>query len=464
MTNGRQGSRKFPFVTGFLSLLLFISTYGEAVACQIKLASDTFGVGGTDLSEGKCGPGYLYYYDNASRNWVALMDGSNNNIQVRDVIGVETDWGPFIAAIEKNGGLIMRYGPGTNLFYGRSQRVSGFNAQRQDSFVYPESLDAVTFEGGLVSVSITVNGGESCTLTSEANGSFDWATWRCVQSRVATGQIAGIVPPQPAPTITNEDQVSRTSGGQSQSVPETGAANTIAVQIPGVVYPPDTRPSGNVVTARTVDTSVQQQAETTTVARTVRVSYPAKARSMGGSARSGPGNRFRWIFDVEKNAPITVLQAGEQEGSGNVWFKISHAGKSGYLLSGDICSTAQPIPGTMRSCSGGGVVPDTGVETADTAGSSGPTTIRTGSQQETGDGFPHPGRSRGASIRSGPGTKHGVIGDAPGGADITLLERKGSGRSGHSWFKIQYGSKTGYAWGQLLCSQGRKVIGTSGRC
>ena len=78
--------------------------------------------------------------------------------------------------------------------------------------------------------------------------------------------------------------------------------------------------------------------------------------------------------------------------------------------------------------------------------------------------FPHPAQSWGGIVRAGPGTKFRRQGSLKEGDAVTLLENTGVPLNGYVWFKIKYGSRTGYQWGGILCPKGAAVEGTYKVC
>lgn len=66
-----------------------------------------------------------------------------------------------------------------------------------------------------------------------------------------------------------------------------------------------------------------------------------------------------------------------------------------------------------------------------------------------GGDLPTPGRSCGGKVRRAPEMNSRQIGSLQNGDPITIIERAGE-MNGYSWFKIRFGSRTGYQWGGIL--------------
>lgn len=64
------------------------------------------------------------------------------------------------------------------------------------------------------------------------------------------------------------------------------------------------------------------------------------------------------------------------------------------------------------------------------------------------------GRSYGGKIRSGPGVKYRQTGSLFYNNKIKIIADSGISFNGYNWFKVEYGNKTGYQWGGLICSNG----------
>jgi hypothetical protein len=63
--------------------------------------------------------------------------------------------------------------------------------------------------------------------------------------------------------------------------------------------------------------------------------------------------------------------------------------------------------------------------------------------------LPTPGRSCGGKVRQAPTMDARQVGSLQNGDPITILERAGE-MNGYSWFRIRFGSRTGYQWGGIL--------------
>jgi uncharacterized protein YgiM (DUF1202 family) len=124
----------------------------------------------------------------------------------------------------------------------------------------------------------------------------------------------------------------------------------------------------------------------------------------GVNVRSGPGTSYSIIGSAPKGATYTVT------GQSGSWYKIVYGSKTGYISASYFSvSSAPPVEN--------------------------PPTAQTGTVVNC---------TSGVNVRSGPGTSYSIIGTAPKGATYTV-----TGQSG-SWYKIVYGSKTGYISGSYF--------------
>jgi hypothetical protein len=74
-------------------------------------------------------------------------------------------------------------------------------------------------------------------------------------------------------------------------------------------------------------------------------------------------------------------------------------------------------------------------------------------------------KSWGGVVRSGPGMDYPKVASLAEGQPITLLEYADVPVfNGYSWFKIKFGTKTGYQWGGILCGVGKQIPGAFETC
>lgn len=125
------------------------------------------------------------------------------------------------------------------------------------------------------------------------------------------------------------------------------------------------------------------------------------------NVRSGPSTKNHKVGLVVKGTKLTVLgQSGD-------WYKIEYKGITGY------------VSGQYVRLESTGSQPPSG-------GSSG-TVINTGTVTASS-----------LNVRSGAGTNYSIIGGLKKNAKVEILEKVGS------WYKIKYGSRTGYVSGQYI--------------
>jgi hypothetical protein len=70
------------------------------------------------------------------------------------------------------------------------------------------------------------------------------------------------------------------------------------------------------------------------------------------------------------------------------------------------------------------------------------------------DDFPMTAASWGGIVRSGPGRSYAKVGSLTENQPVTLLARTDVVEDGYPWFKLDFGGKTGFQWGGILCSTG----------
>lgn len=78
--------------------------------------------------------------------------------------------------------------------------------------------------------------------------------------------------------------------------------------------------------------------------------------------------------------------------------------------------------------------------------------------------LPRSAQSWGGIVRAGPGTRFRRIGSLKKGDVVTLLEDTGVRLNGYTWFKIEFGGRTGYQWGGILCAEDSALPGAYQVC
>ncbi|SFQ13317.1 SH3 domain-containing protein [Caldicoprobacter faecalis] len=125
----------------------------------------------------------------------------------------------------------------------------------------------------------------------------------------------------------------------------------------------------------------------------------------GLNVRSGPGTNYSKIGLLYRNSQVTIL------GQTGVWYKIKFGGTTGYVHSAYVkVSNAIPSRGEDDRS-----LPSTAVVTATWL-----------------------------NVRTGPGTNYTRIGAIKKNSQVTILQKVGS------WYKIRYGTLTGYVSGDYL--------------
>jgi hypothetical protein len=85
-------------------------------------------------------------------------------------------------------------------------------------------------------------------------------------------------------------------------------------------------------------------------ARTL-LAMPARAFSLGGRVRSGPGVDFITRTILSENTPVTLLENTELRMDGYDWFRFeAQEGVEGYQWGGVICTREGLLPGVLGQC------------------------------------------------------------------------------------------------------------------
>ena len=128
------------------------------------------------------------------------------------------------------------------------------------------------------------------------------------------------------------------------------------------------------------------------------------------NVRSGPSTAYSKIGTAAKGAQYEILGT-----SGN-WYKVQYGSQIGWIY------------GAYVSTSGGGGTPSSGTATIVNCNSW-------------------------VNVRSGPSTAYSKIGTAARGAQYEILGYATSS-AGNRWYKVQYGSKVGWIYGQYVSTSG----------
>jgi hypothetical protein len=81
------------------------------------------------------------------------------------------------------------------------------------------------------------------------------------------------------------------------------------------------------------------------------VDFPIRAKSWGGSVRSGPGIGFRKVGSLAEGEPIVILEEADAPFyQDRPWFRISYRGRTGFQWGGIICPLGTEVPGTYQVC------------------------------------------------------------------------------------------------------------------
>jgi SH3 domain-containing protein len=76
--------------------------------------------------------------------------------------------------------------------------------------------------------------------------------------------------------------------------------------------------------------------------------FPMEGRSLGATVRQDPSDKAPQVATLRKGEKFTILErAGNQDGYS--WFKISFAGRTGFLWGRTLCAE-DPIRGVREVC------------------------------------------------------------------------------------------------------------------
>ena len=151
----------------------------------------------------------------------------------------------------------------------------------------------------------------------------------------------------------------------------------------------------------------------------------------GVNFRTGAGTGNTLLGTLPKGAPVMVLSSTTGS-DGKTWYKVTYNNTTGYV-SGQYVS----VTGTVSSGSGTTSGTTSGTVSGTTTGTPGVITNCTS----------------GVNFRSSASSSSSKLGTLPKGASISILSST-TGSDGDTWYKVTYGTTTGYVHGDYVSTSG----------
>lgn len=151
----------------------------------------------------------------------------------------------------------------------------------------------------------------------------------------------------------------------------------------------------------------------------------------GVNFRTGAGTGNTLLGTLPKGAPVMVLSSTTGS-DGKTWYKVTYNNTTGYV-SGQYVS----VTGTVSSGSGATSGTTSGTVSGTTTGTPGVITNCTS----------------GVNFRSSASSSSSKLGTLPKGASISILSST-TGSDGDTWYKVTYGTTTGYVHGDYVSTSG----------
>ena len=151
----------------------------------------------------------------------------------------------------------------------------------------------------------------------------------------------------------------------------------------------------------------------------------------GVNFRTGAGTGNTLLGTLPKGAPVMVLSSTTGS-DGKTWYKVTYNNTTGYV-SGQYVS----VTGTVSSGSGATSGTTSGTVSGTTTGTPGVITNCTS----------------GVNFRSSASSSSSKLGTLPKGATISILSST-TGSDGDTWYKVTYGTTTGYVHGDYVSTSG----------
>ncbi len=339
-----------------------------------------------------------------------------------------------------DGPLRVRSGPGTNYGIlgtyskGKTVTIVGKTKNTAGSWWYKINYNGKT--GYLYSGYVTATAVESASTSSEAVNLTGTVNDGPLRVRSGPGTNYGILGTySKGKTVTIVAKETNSAGSLWYKISYNGKAGYLYSQYVTVKE-----------TATSTDTEAKTDSQSSSSSSSSSSASTQTQTTLTGTVndgplriRSGPGTNYKILGQYSKGKTVTI-EGKETNSAGNLWYKITYNGKTGYLYSQYVT-----VKETTTST-------DSSAKTDTQSSSSTQTQTQTQTQTKL-TGVVNDGPLR---IRSGPGTNYKILGQYSKGKSVTI-EGKETNSAGNLWYKITYNGKTGYLYSQYVTVNAESV-------
>ena len=320
-----------------------------------------------------------------------------------------------------DGPLRVRSGPGTNYGIlgtyskGKTVTIVGKTKNTAGSWWYKINYNGKT--GYLYSGYVTATAVESASTSSEAVNLTGTVNDGPLRVRSGPGTNYGILGTySKGKTVTIVAKETNSAGSLWYKISYNGKAGYLYSQYVTVKE-----------TAASTDTEAKTDSQSSSSSSSSSSASTQTQTTLTGTVndgplriRSGPGTNYKILGQYSKGKSVTI-EGKETNSAGNLWYKITYNGKTGYLYSQYVTVNAESV------------TPDTSGDSAEEKTAE-VITFQLGTT--TAD--------EGLNVRKGPGTNYGRISLLSKGTSVTIIGSEKAG-NGKLWYKYQYSaSQVGY--------------------
>ena len=320
-----------------------------------------------------------------------------------------------------DGPLRVRSGPGTNYGIlgtyskGKTVTIVGKTKNTAGSWWYKINYNGKT--GYLYSGYVTATAVESASTSSEAVNLTGTVNDGPLRVRSGPGTNYGILGTySKGKTVTIVAKETNSAGSLWYKISYNGKAGYLYSQYVTVKE-----------TAASTDTEAKTDSQSSSSSSSSSSASTQTQTTLTGTVndgplriRSGPGTNYKILGQYSKGKSVTI-EGKETNSAGNLWYKITYNGKTGYLYSQYVTVNAESV------------TPDTSGDSAEEKTAE-VITFQLGTT--TAD--------EGLNVRKGPGTNYGRISLLSKGTSVTIIGSE-KASNGKLWYKYQYSaSQVGY--------------------